>query len=280
MGPVILEDFGKIGEILWSSPLDGLTHFTGVFSGLWLTLLSGSLLQLSGCFLADLFWTNFLTEWVWLYSLAIHLIANTLGLGLTLLLAMLVRRVLPLLIGWAALWVWAYFRVIFSEGLMEGFNPMHTTAFVNVFFHNLQLSPSLGLGLGRDQVLGMMAWFLGISLAALGLALLLSLLADRRRAVRRGWTIPLAAGLSLLALAAGYTLNARAINAHAIAPSPRNVQIDAWQVLSQRTEIEVNAARGSISGTAQFTLSPQKKLDLPEIVLRLNAGLSLDSSLR
>jgi len=278
VGPAILEDFGKIGEILWSSPLDGLTHFTGVFSGLWLTLLSGSLLQLSGWFLADLFWTNFLTEWVWLYSLAIHLIVNTLGLGLTLLLAILVRRVLPLLIGWAALWVWAYFRVIFSEGLMEGFNPMHTTAYVNAFFHNLQLSPSLGLGLGRDQVLGMMAWFLGISLAALGLALLLSLLADRRRAVRRGWTIPLATVLSLLALGAGYTLNARAISAHAISPSPRNVQIDAWKVLSQRTEIEVNAARGSISGTAQLTLSPQKKLDLPEIVLRLNTGLTLKTA--
>jgi len=278
VGPAILEDLGKIGEILWSSPLDGLAHFAGVFSGLWLTLLSGSLLQLCGWFLADLFWTNFLTEWVWLYSLAIHLIANTLGLGLTLLLAILVRRVLPLLIGWAALWVWAYFRVIFSEGLMEGFNPMHTTAYVNVFFHNLQLSPSLGLGLGRDQVLGMMAWFLGISLAALSLALPLSLLADRRQAVRRGWTIPLAAGLSLLALAAGYTLNTRAISAHAIAPSPRNVQIDAWQVLSQRTEVEVNAAHGSISGTAQLTLSPRKALDLPEIVLRLNTGLTLKAA--
>jgi hypothetical protein len=275
VSPVILDDLGKVGEILWSSPLDSLVHFTGLFSGLWVGLLVGSLMQLGGWFLANLFWTNMLSEWTWLLSLAIHLLANTLGLSLTFLLALLIKRTLPLLLTWSALWMWIFFSVVFSETLAEGFNPFSTTAYSNIFFHNLMLSPSMGLGLVRDQVLGMFAWFLGLSLLALSLALLLAPRIDARRSTRLSWFAPLMAGLSLLAAVGGYLMNRNAIEAHAIPPSPRSVQIDTWEVLSQRTLVEVDVASGVISGSSALQLSPRLSLDRPEVVLRLNAGLDL-----
>jgi hypothetical protein len=275
VSPLILDDLGKLGEILWSSPLDSLVHFAGLFSGLWVGLLVGSLLQLGGWFLANLFWTNMLSEWTWLLSLAIYLLVNTLGLSLTFLLALLIKRSLPLLLTWFVLWMWIFFSVVFGETLTEGFNPFSTTAYSNIFFHNLMLSSSMGLGLVRDQVIGMFAWFLGLSLLALSLALLLAPRVDARRSTRLNWFAPLVAGLSLLVAVGGYLMNRNAIEAHAIPPSPRSVQIDAWEVLSQRTLVEIDAARGAISGSSALQLSPQLAIDQPEIVLRLNAGLEL-----
>lgn len=274
-GPVILEDFGKIGEILWSSPLDGLAHFFGIFSGLFLALFAGSFLQLGGWFLADLLWPNYLGSWSWGFSLGIYWLTVILGLSVTFLLAMIFQRILPLLISWMALWAWEYSTVVFSESFAEGFYPMRTIAYTNIFFHNLTLSPSLGLGLARDQIGGMLAWFLAISLAALCLALVLAPLSDRRRSTRLLWYVPLGIILSFLGITAGYALNANAIEAHALPPSPINVQIDHWKVLSQNTEVEVDAASGKLSGVMQLSLSPQQPLDTPEIVLRLNAGLDL-----
>jgi hypothetical protein len=278
VGPIILSDLGKVGEILWSGPLDGVTHYAGMFCGLWLALLPAALLQLGGWFLADLFWPNLLPEWVWLVSLAVYLLANTLGLCVTMLLSMLLRRILPVLIGWAALWVWVFSVVSFSESWTEGFNPMQVIAYMNIYFHNLRLSPSLGLGLAQGRVLGMAAWFAGFSLAALCLGLLLSLLADQRRSARREWLAPLLVGLSLVVAAGGYALNRQAITAHAIPPSPLDAQIDVWEVLSQRTEVEVDASNGMISGTSALTLSPGRPPNQPEVVLRLNPGLELTAA--
>ncbi len=276
----ILDDFGKPGEILWSGPLDNLVYFAGRFCGLWLGLAAGSLLQIGGWFLASLTWFNLLTEWVWLLSLAIYLLANTLGLSVVFLLAVLTRRTLPLMLGWAALWVGFYYGVIFGEALAEGFHPVISIAFANIFFHNLTVSPSLGLGLQQGHVVGMFAWFLGISLAAFSLALLLAPLADKRRSTRIGWFAPGLTGFALLAAAGGYALNAGAISAHAAPPSPQNVQIDAWQVLSQHTTLEVDARSGSLSGVMRIELAPAAggKVTQPEIVLRLNAGLSITAS--
>ena len=276
----ILDDFGKVGDILWSGPLDKLVHFAGQFSGLWLALLTGSLMQLGGWFLASLLWSSLPTGWLWLFSLAVYLLANTLGLCFVFLLAVVLRRTLPVLLGWSVLWVWLYYQVVFSEAMEEGFNPMNTTGAFNIFFHNLRFSPSLGLGLAQGYVLGLFTWFLGLSLAALALALLLTRLADSRRATRLGWFAPLAVCMAVFAAAAGYAVNANAVAAHALPPSPLDVQVDVWEVLRQHTEVEVNAEDGFISGTAVFELAPAPgaELERPEIVLRLNAGLELTAA--
>lgn len=275
VAPAILDDFGKVGEILWSGPLDNLVYFAGRFSGLWLALAAGSLVQLTAWFLASLVWLNLLTEWVWLLSLAIYLLANTLGLSLVFLLAVLFRRNLPLMLTWAALWVGMYYSVIFGAALAESFTPMISMAFTNIFFHNLSLSPSLGLGLVRGQLLGMFAWFFGVSLAALSLALLLTALLDERRSTRLGWLMPTLAGAALLAAVGGYAVNARATAAHAVPVSPQDVQVDAWEVQRQHTVLQVDARSGRISGEAEMVFAPVEELKKAELVLRLNAGLEL-----
>jgi hypothetical protein len=280
VAPAILEDFGKIGEILWSGPLDNLVYFAARFSGLWLGLAAGSLIQLTGWFLASLVWLNIVTDWVFLLSLAIYLMANTLGLCVVFLLAVLLRRTMPLMMSWAAIWVWLYYTVIFDAALAESFNPLTTIALSNIFFHNLNISPSLGLGLPAWQVVGMFAWFSALSLLALSLSLLLSPLVDPRRATRLGWVAPLFACAALLTAGAGFWINARTISAHGVPPSPSDVQIDVWQVLSQHTVVTVDAGSGRIDGEARFELSPTEAaaLDRPVIVLRLNAGLALTAA--
>jgi hypothetical protein len=274
---LILDDFGKVGEILWSGPLDNLAYFLARFCGLWLGLAVGSLLQITGWFLASLLWFNLLTEWVWIFSLAVYLLANTLGLSVLFLLVVLTRRNLPVMLGWVALWVWLFYTVDFAEGLAEEFYPLITTAFTNVFFHNLTLSPSLGLGLAQGHLLGMFAWFLGLSLLAFSLALLLSPMLDARRSTRTTWFAPALAGGALLATLGGYALNARAIATHAVPPSPQDVQVDSWNVLRQRTFVDVDARTGQVSGEMELELAPATgdKIAHSEIVLRLNSGLAL-----
>jgi hypothetical protein len=271
----VLEDFGKTGEILWSSPLDHITYFTGLFTGLWAALLAGSLIQLGGWFLSGLFWIELLADWSWFFSLAVHILVNTLGLSLIFLFAALIRRSLQLMFVWAALWLGLFFNLYFRAALQEGFFPLSSIAFTNIFFTNLVLSPSLGLGLARDQVVGMFAWFTGVGLAAFSLALLLAPRIDARRATRIEW-LPLGlAGFSLLAGVLGFALNSRAVANHAVPPSPYSIQLNQWKVLSQQTVLEVDAARGYLAGSTRLVLAPSTVIEQPEIVLRLNPGLAL-----
>ena len=286
VGPALLRDAGKPGEIVWSSPTDALTHYTGVITGLWLGLLAGSLLQLSGWFLASLFIPkifssslfipNTFSFWIWPVSLAFLLLANTVGLFLTALLAMLVRKLAPLLIIWTVLWLWVFMSIIFLPALQEnGGTPMQVMSFNNIFFNNLPFSPSLGLGLSRDRVFGMAAWFLGLGLLAASLGLAASLLADKRRGVRRLWILPALILIGVLAALGGFDLNAHAAAESAVHASPYDPQIDDWEVNRQQTDVEVNVATRVISGTGRLVLNPVRPPAGPELVLRLNPGLEL-----
>ena len=285
VGPALLRDVGKPGEIVWSSPTGALTHYSGVIAGLWLGLLPGSLLQLAGWFLASLFIPHifspslFLPDtfsfWIWPVSLAFLLLANTVGLFLTALLAMLIRKLAPLLIIWTALWLWAFVSVIFLPAFREMGAPMQGVIFHNIFFYNLRLSPSLGLGLSHDRVFGMTSWFLGLGLLAASLGVAAGLLADRRRSLRNLWVLPAVILIGGLAAAGGYALNGRAAAEYAIPVSPYDPQIDTWQVDRQQTDVQVNASTGTISGTSRLTLAPVQSLEKPELVLRLNPGLDL-----
>ncbi len=274
-GPALLRDNGKVGEMLWSSPADALCHYAGVLAGLWVGLLPGSLLQVMAWFLADLFFPNSFGLWIWPLSLAFLLLANALGVFLTALLAMLARRMVPLMLTWMVAWLWLFLDVIFSQGLSEGFNPMQGKVFNNIFFLNLPLSPSLGLGLSSGRVLGMAGWFFGLGCLAAALGLAVSTYADRRRAVRRPLFVPALVIAGALLAAGGYALNARAAAASAMPPSPYDPQIDTWKVESQVTEVEVDASTGVISGASRLTLAPISPVGKPEVVLRLNPGLAL-----
>ena len=121
----------------------------------------------------------------------------------------------------------------------------------------------------------MAAWFLGLGLLAASLGLAASLLADRRRSVRRPTILPALILVGALAAGGGYGLNARAAAVAAIPVSPYDPQIDAWQVDRQQTDVEVNASTGMISGNSRLILAPVQPLAKPELVLRLNSGLEL-----
>ncbi len=274
-GPSILRDLESTGELLWSGPLDPLVHHTGIFTGLWLGLLPGTLLQLGFWRLAGIFVPAPPPLFTWSYALGLYLLTNTLGISLVFLAATLTRRMLPLLLGWTALWGFVFFKVEFMESLAEGYFPMATVAFWNVFFHNLALSPTLRLGLSQRLVLGMLVWFLGLALAAFVLAGLLSWLFDRRRTLRNlvVWSVLIAVGL--VVLAGGYALNAAAAVAATPPISPLDPQIDTWQVVEQTTRVEVNARNGRLIGTATLHLEPDEDLEEARLVLRLNPGLKV-----
>ncbi len=274
-GPSILRDLKSTGELLWCGPLDPLVHHTGIFTGLWLGLLPGTLLQLGFWRLAGIFVPDPLPLSTWSYALGLYLLTNTLGISLVFLAATLTRRMLPLLLGWTALWGVVFFKVEFMESMTEGYFPMATVAFWNVFFHNLALSPTLHLGLSQRLVLSMLVWFLGLALAAFVLAGLLGWLFDRRRTLRNlfVWGALSVAGLGVLA--GGYALNAAAAVAATPPISPLDPQIDRWQVVEQTTRVEVNARNGELSGTATLHLQRVEDLKEPRLVLRLNPGIEV-----
>jgi hypothetical protein len=285
VGPALLREAGKSGEIVWSSPTSALTHYAGMLVGLWLGLLPASFLHLAGWFLAyqfspnlfsvSRFHVNNFSFWIWPVSLAFLLLANTVALLMTALLAMLVRRMKPLLILWSVLWLVIFVKVIFGPAMSETPVPMQENIFINVFFHNLRFSPSLGLGLSQERVFSMAAWFLGLGLLAASLGLAVSLLGDRRRSLRNLWVLPVLILAGGLATGSGYALNARAAAEFAVPISPYDPQIDVWQVERQQTQVQVDASRGTISGTSLLTLTPLQPLARPELVLRLNPGLEL-----
>lgn len=274
-GPSILRDLEKTGELLWSSPLDPLVHHIGMYAGLWLGLLPAALLQLGFWRLAGIFVPDPPPTSTWAYALVLHLTANTLGVSLVFLAAVLARRMLPLLLGWTALWGYVFFRVEFGESLAEGYYPLATMSSWNVFFHNLTLSPTLRLGFARGLVLSMLAWFFGISLAAFVLAGLLGWLLDRRRTLRSGAVWGVLSAVGLVALLGGYAFNAAAANALLPPFSPLDPQIDSWRVVEQTTHIDVNSRNGKLSGTATLHLEPDEGLEEARLVLRLNPGLEV-----
>ncbi len=277
--PSLKQDQGAIGEILWSSPVDALVHFCAKWLGLWLGLIPGAALQLAGWFLLDLFLPNVLPEWIWLVSLGLYLLVNTVGLSLITFLAAFLRSSLALAIAWVVVWVWLFYDIYFSASLSEGFNPMQSMAFNNVFFSNLVISPSLGLGLSQARVLGMAAWFAGVSLAAAALGLGITLILDRRQSPRRPGSAVVLILAGVLALLVGFSANNSIRAAHDWATSPYDPQVDEWRVLSQKTDVEIDAADRRISGTTQLVLMPEKADGISEIVLKLNPGLELTTRL-
>ncbi len=121
----------------------------------------------------------------------------------------------------------------------------------------------------------MAAWFLGLALLAASLGLAASLLADKRRGMRRLWILPALILMGVLAAVGGYALNAQAAAESAVHASPYDAQIDDWEVNRQQTDVAVNVATGVISGTSRLVLNPVRPPASPELVLRLNPGLEL-----
>lgn len=265
-------------------PAGPLWRRAGVLAGLWLGLLAGSLLQIVIWFLASRLIplaipsiSNTYAFWIWPAVLGFLLLANTVGLSMVFLLALLVRRIRPSLLWaiWTLLWLLVFAQVNFKSVLMEASIPMQLDAFYNIFFEDLRFSPSLGLGLSAERVIGMAAWFLGLGLLAGALGLAPSLLAGKRRA---RLALPALILAGALAAAGGYALNTQAAATYAAPVSPYDPQIDAWVVEGHQAEVNVDASTGALSGASRLSLRRIRKVQKPELVLRLNPGLALSSA--
>ena len=273
VSPAITRDLGKPGELLWSSPLEPLTHLAGTFCGLWLGLLPGVFLQIGAWWLAGLFLPNLLSDLAWSYSLLIYLVTITVALSLSILFATLLRRTLIVLITWVVLWVILYFMI---AGL-DMFVPAQASSLFNIYFSNLQISPSLGLGPFRDLFFSMILWFAGISLFVLCLALYLSLITDRRKSIGKSRVTYLVSAAAILLLAAGFLINRRAVSAHAMLPSPFDIQQEMWQVDTNLMKVNVNTDTGYIEGKSLMILKTLQQVETTQVVLKLNPGFELQA---
>jgi hypothetical protein len=274
VGPAITKDLGLVGEILWSTPVEALTHLAGLFSGLWVGLLPAVLLNLSVWFVIQFAAHGLNALHIWIYGLPLFLLMITAGLSLALVVGFVLRNVVLLQIVWVALWIFWMANV----GGLDLFTALEKRAWINFTFHNFKLSPSLGLGLSGDLALGLAIWILGISLSIFILALLISSITDRRRGLKRwqGLLPPvLAAGILL---AGGYTAITQAEQAHALVPSPFDIQADQWQVDELAMEVRVDPHQGWLQGNAQLSIRNLNSDPPNRIVLRLNPGLELTSA--
>jgi hypothetical protein len=274
--PAINQHWGKMGEVLWSTPLEPFTHQAGLFLGLWLGMLPGILLQFATWTLVDLFFPDPLSDLRFLYALGLILVTVTIALGICLLLCALLRHTLVVMIAWVAGWVFLFLSI----SPIEEFRALQINWPYNLYFNNLIFSPSLGLGAYGPVILGMVLWFLGLGIAAAILGLLVSLLFDRRRSMSRALPVALAGGVALILAGSGFAAGSRAVDETQIPPSPYNIQPDAWQVLSHDLEAEVNPKTAEIRGSSQLTLrSNFDDRTVDTLVLRLNPGLQVSQVL-
>lgn len=274
VGPAITKDLGQVGEIIWSTPVESLTHLAGLFSGLWVGLLPAVLLNLSVWFVIQFAAHGLSAIHVWIYGLLLFLLMITAGLSLALVVGFVLRNVVLLQIVWVALWIiW-----IVNVGGLDMFTALEKVPWINFIFHNLKLSPSLGLGLSRNLVLGLGIWIVGFSLSLFVLAMLISLVADRRRGLRGWWGMIAPALAAGIFLAGGYATITQAEQAHALVPSPFDIQADQWQVDQLAMDVSVDPHQGWLQGTAQISIKNLNPESGDRIVLRLNPGLELTSA--
>ncbi|MEJ2710211.1 MAG: ABC transporter permease [Anaerolineales bacterium] len=274
VGPAITKDLGLVGEIIWSTPLEALTHLAGLFSGLWVGLLPAVLLNLSVWFVIQFAAHGLNALHIWIYGLPLFLLMITAGLSLALVVGFALRNVVLLQIVWVALWIFWMANV----GGLDMFTALEKRTWINFIFHNLKLSPSLGLGLSRNLVLGLGIWIVGVSLSILVLAVLISLIADRRRSFRGWWGVIAPALAAGIFLAGGYTAITQAERAHALVPSPFDIQADQWQVEKFSMEVNVDPRQGWLQGVAQLSIRNLNSQSDDRIVLRLNPGLELTAA--
>lgn len=272
IGPALIRDLDEVGEILWATPLDGLRHLLGVSIGLLAALLPALLVHLVALWLVGYVLIGAPAGLFWRYGPHLFLASTVAGMSLAIMLALLLRRTLLLLLVWVVLWAGV---LQMSLGFFGALGGVALASPVNLFFYNLQVSPSLGLGPSKPLVQGLVVWFIGSGVLVVLLAVGMAVIADRRRAVRP--SIALATWILLAGLLAGggRLLHARAVGAQSIPTSPANIQAGMWHVETHILEVTVEAARNTLTGTSTLRLAPSGSTSEAEVVLRLNPGLVL-----
>jgi hypothetical protein len=123
----------------------------------------------------------------------------------------------------------------------------------------------------------MILWFAGISLFVLCLALYLSLITDRRKSIGKSRVTYLVSAAAILLLVAGFLINRRAVSAHAMLPSPFDIQQEMWQVDTNLMKVNVNTDTGYIEGKSLMILKTLQQVETTQVVLKLNPGFELQA---
>jgi hypothetical protein len=274
VGPSITREFGTTGDVAWATPLDALTHFLGMLAGLWLALAPMLFVQIGVRWLVGIFAVETRPELLWIYGLPLILIGVTAGLGIVVLLGMLVRRTVPLLIVWVALWGMNTYLLANRVPIEMGVPFRFLLQLPNF---NLNLSPALGLGLFQPLVRGLALWFSGVALTTLLLGLLAALWSDRRRTLRYVAPVLIWALVAAMVQGNGYVLHARAASLQAPPFSPRDNQLDGWVVREHSLNAIVDAQQSNVEGTSTIILETTQPTTTNTIVLHFNPGMRLTS---
>ena len=270
VGPAVSRDLGQEGEVLWATPLDALTHIAGVVSGLWLALLPALLTQIGTCWLLSSLLSGIRAGLFWTCGAPLLIVAMAAGMGLVALMTMLLRRTLPVLIIWGALYL------LTSAGLDD--SARQATSLLNITFSALELSPSLGLGLYQPLVNGLSLWFLGVGGLAASMAVGIALLVDRRRAIRHtSLFVPCVLIAGALG-GSGFQIRGQLLAQQVPPASPVDIQQDAWTVHEHSLQATVDGQHGTVAGTTNLVLEPIGSLTTDQIVLRLNPGIELSEA--
>lgn len=275
VGPALTRDLGEVGDLLWATPLDALTHLLGMSAGLLLALLPAFLVHLTAQWLAGTLLLGAPAMLFWRYGPPLLVASTIAALGAAIFLALLLRRTLLLLLVWIALWAALLQGGTGFFGLIES---VALASPANLFFQRLQISPSLGLGPSRALVQGLALWFAGLGVLAALLALGAAVWSDVRRAVRPGPALVTWAVVAGLLVGGGWLLHARAVRAQAVPRSPANIQPGAWEVEAHTLEVTVDAERRTLAGSSLLRLAPLRAIDESEVVLRLNPGMRLTAA--
>ena len=123
----------------------------------------------------------------------------------------------------------------------------------------------------------MIVWFAGVSLFLLCLALYLSLITERRKSIGNSRAAIAVSAAAILLLAAGFMLNRRAVSAHAMLPSPFDIQQGMWQVDTNLMKVNVDADTGDVEGRSLMILKPLQQIETNQVVLQLNPGFELQA---
>jgi hypothetical protein len=262
VGPAINRDLGETGEWLWVTPLDAMGHVIGVMGGLWFILMAASVIQLGARWLIGYVIYGLRAPLLWVYGLPLVAISVSVGLGLVVLLALLLRRTVPLLLAWG---------VVAASMLMMA----KMTSPLNIGFSRLQLSPALGLGAYRPLVSGLGVWLVGVALMALPFAIGVTLLVDRRRGLRRGAPLLAWALVAGLVMGGGRSWHARAVTEQLISPFPMDVPVPVLMVRSHTLQATVDVAQHTLQASSTLVLESVGVVRVDKILLRLDPGFAL-----
>lgn len=266
---------GPRGDVVLTTTHDNFTHTLGTILGIFSWLIPATLLHLLARWLMGEL-LNGQANWTLLTHAPLLTLASlTLGLGVLSCLTLIWKRILPVLLVWLGLWV---LILQGAGGLLGGFVGPYMPLFNpwNVFYEGVLLSPAVGLGLSQPLISKHTIWLAALGITLLAAWITLAPMTDSRRSNRHRYLPAAALALTLgLTVLSQFSFQQQVITEQP-AMTPREVELDAWQVLASDLEVTINpTATNPIAGTTHMTLQVTGETMPETLILRLRSGMHL-----